>query len=109
MSASVSVYTLKKLDNVLCEYKKRIIKHFYENFLDSEIKSVITCQELENRLTEHIDSRQGYDDIICDTKKCRARVWDKSYGFYQCSNGPTMGMFCRKHDKKEKQNYGIVN
>jgi hypothetical protein len=108
MSASISRYTIQKLDNVLLDYKKRIIKHFYENFLDSEIKSVITFRELENRLTEYKDNRTVYDNIIYNPKKCRARVWDKSFGFYQCSNGPTMGMFCKKHNSKEKQNYGIV-
>ena len=108
MSASVSIYTLNKLDNTLIRYKKRILKHFYENLLDSDIKEQIEYQEFENRLIERKDNKNGFYNIKYDKEKCKARIWDKSYGFFQCSNGPTCGLFCKKHNSVELQNYGLV-
>ena len=105
MDCYISIYTLNKLDNILNNYKKRILKDFYDNFLDKKYKENMPYQLFENRFLErkkiHIikNKTSNYDN-------CYAYIWKKDYGKVQCSNNKSIGDFCKFHCKK--QNYGII-
>ena len=103
MVSFISIYTLNKLDNILVGYKKTIIKDFYDNYMDKDIKCEIDYQSFENMLLERGVNKK---DIIVDDTKCLARVHHRNDGFYQCNNGRSNGNFCLKH--VDRLNYGCV-
>jgi hypothetical protein len=105
MASFISIYTLTKLDNILVDYKKTIIKDFYENYIDKELTCDINYQQFENLFLERINSNER--EIIVNNEKCLARVLHNKHGFYQCNNGRTNGNFCLKHVKL--LNYGRVD
>jgi len=100
MDFYISVYTLKKLENVLDNYKKKILKDFYDIH-----NLTIDYQTYENLFLERKIKKPFIRDI--NIEKCNACVWRKNYGKVQCSNSKTMGQYCKKH--YEKQNYGSIN
>ena len=101
MDFYISVYTLKNLDNIVTNYKKKILKDFHtinnltidyetfeKNILDNKPNPVIRSNKL-------------------DKNKCFAYIWKKGYGKVQCGNNHSINTFCKKHSLK--QNYGIIN
>ena len=106
MDFYISIYTLKKVDNLLNNYKKKILKDFYDNFLDENIKKDIGYQSFENKFIER------KKNFIIKNKdknlnKCHAYIWKKDYGKVQCNNNKSIGNYCKFH--KDKQNYGNIN
>ena len=105
MASFISIYTLTKLDNILVDYKKTIIKDFYENYIDKELTCDINYQQFENLFLERINNNKR--EIIVNNVKCLARVHHSKDGFYQCNNARTSGKFCLKH--VTRLNYGRVD
>ena len=101
MESYISVYTLKRLDNILEDYKRRILKDFYEiNNLS------IDYQEFENKYLERTRTKIPLKNTF-DQEKCHAYVCDKFRGKIQCRNKIKTDKFCLIH--KTNQNYGIIN
>ena len=102
MDFYISIYTLNKLDNLLDDYKRRILKDFHEiNQLD------IDYQTYENDILERKKPKPLIRNLKPDKNKCNAYVWKLNYGKIQCSNKQTINNFCKKHHLT--QNYGIIN
>ena len=100
MDFYISIYTLNKLDRILNDYKKKIIKDFYE--LN---KLTIDYQQFENSILERKIYNIPKKELDCN--KCHAYIWKKGYGKVQCSINQTNDNFCKKHSLN--QNYGIIN
>ena len=102
MDFYISIYTLNKLDNVLDNYKKHILKDFHEiNNLS------IDYQTFENSILERKIPKPLIRNLKPVKDKCNAYVWKLNYGKVQCSNKKTINNFCKKHHLT--QNYGIIN
>lgn len=99
---SVSIYTLQKLDNDLIDYKKRILRHFYNNFLKN-IDNTVDYQTFENKFLEN-ESKIINRKI--NEKKCMAKVQYKKNQFKQCDNFKKKGDYCNIH--YENRNYGNI-
>tara|TARA_Y100000022_G_C13075717_1_gene295501 strand:+ start:79 stop:399 length:321 start_codon:yes stop_codon:yes gene_type:complete len=106
MDFYISIYTLKKIDNLLNNYKKNILKDFYDNFLDDSYKENMNYQEFENKFIER-KKKFIIKNKNINYDKCHAYIWKKEYGKVQCSNNKTVNNFCKFHCKK--QNYGTIN
>tara|TARA_B110000285_G_C14889669_1_gene497913 strand:- start:424 stop:735 length:312 start_codon:yes stop_codon:yes gene_type:complete len=102
MDFYISVYTLKKLDNIINDYKQKILRDFYEL---NELKC--NYQEFENKILERKTTKPFIKNNEIDYNKCHAFIWKKNYGKVQCGNKHYENNLCKKH--LEKQNYGIVN
>lgn len=101
MESYISVYTLRRLNNLLDEYKKRIIKDFYEI---NELS--VDYQKIENKYLERENIKIPFKHSL-DPEKCNAYVFNKYRGKVQCRNSIKTGRFCMMH--KNNQNYGIIN
>ena len=102
MDFYISIYTLNKLDNLLDNYKKRILKDFYEI---NELS--IDYQSFENSIIERKINNPIIRNITPNKNNCNAYVWKLNYGKVQCSNKKSINKFCKKHYLT--QNYGIIN
>ena len=99
MDFYISSGTLKKLDNTLLDYKKRILKDFYDiHNLD------IDYQTYENHYLERTIITPKKD---IDTNKCYAYIWKKHCGKVQCSRSQSVDKFCKKHINSK--NYGTID
>ena len=100
VESCISIYTLRKLDNSLLEYKKNILKHFYDNFLNDP---KMNYNDFENQFLENENTiiKKKYN-----SKKCDAKIWKKGT-YRQCENHKKHGNFCSKHC--EQRNYGTIN
>ena len=99
VQSCISIYTLRKLDNSLIEYKKNILKHFYDNFLNDP---QINYNDFEN---EFLENENTIISKRYNCKKCDAKIWKKGT-YRQCENYKKDGNFCAKHH--ENQNYGTI-
>ena len=99
MEFYISRYTIKKLENTLCDYKRRILMDFHKiNKLE------ISYKEFENQFlhTSGNNHLNRYDDT-----RCHAFVWDKDKKQKrQCYNLKQNNNFCKKHC--DNHHYGII-
>ena len=102
MDFYISVYTLKNLDNIVTNYKRKILKDFHtiNNFS-------IDYNKFENSILENNKSKPFIRSNKLDKNKCHSYIWKKGYGKVQCDNNHSINNFCKKHSLK--QNYGIIN
>lgn len=105
MNSYISIHTLNKIDFVINNYKKKILKDFYDNFIEN--KEDLDYQNFENsfleKRREFILSK--YKNI--SEENCHAYTWKKTYGLVQCCNKKKYKNYCGVH--KDSQNYGSVN
>lgn len=101
INSYISIYTLQILDNTLLDYKKKILKHFYDNFLKD---NTIDYQTFENNFLEN---KQIIIERTINEKKCMARVQYKPNFYKQCDNYKKNGDYCNIHFKNS--NYGNIN
>ena len=100
MDFYISVHTLSKLDNILIDYKKKILRDFYDIN-----KLTIDYHTFENKFLERKTQKQIIKEY--DVNKCHAYIWKKNHGKVQCNSKKKYTIFCKRHEKK--QNYGIIN
>ena len=101
MESYISIYTLNKLSIILDNYKKRILKDFYEiNKLN------IDYQTFENKFIERPNTNIPYNNEL-NPNKCHAYIFKRNIGKVQCRNNKKINNLCLKH--KENQNYGLIN
>ena len=102
MDFYISVHTLTKLDNILNDYKRKIVRDFYDiNNL------TIDYQEYENKYLLRKINKPIIINKEYNSDKCMAYIWKKNYGKIQCNHSKKINNFCKKHI--DKQNYGIIN
>ena len=100
MDFYIASSTLKKIDVLLNNYKKRILKDFYElHNLD------IDYQKYENQYLERKNNVSSNTEI--NVNKCHAYIWKKKIGKVQCSRSQSINNFCKIHC--DKQNYGTID
>jgi hypothetical protein len=102
MDFYISRYTLNKLDNVLNNYKKKILRDFHKI---NELS--IDYQTFENSILERTIKKPIIKNKTQNIDKCHAYVWKKNYGKVQCNNSIKTSRFCKMHALN--QNYGIIN
>ena len=101
MDSYISVYTLKRLDNIIENYKRKILKDFYE------INNLfINYQDFEYKYLERSRMKIPLKNTF-NEEKCHAYICDKFRGKIQCKNRKKTDKFCLIH--KTNQNYGIIN
>ena len=100
MDFYISIHTLNKLDNIILNYKKKILKDFH-----SINNLTIDYETFEKNILERKKNKPIIKSL--DESKCHACVWKKNYGKIQCTNNHSIHNFCKKHYLK--QNYGIIN
>ena len=105
MESYVSVYTLKTFDNLLSNYKKKVLEDFYINFINNKDKEKMSYQEFENKFLER-DKKPIIKNKDIDIDKCHAYIWKKNYGKIQCSHNKSKNNYCLFH--VNKQNYGSI-
>tara|TARA_B110001469_G_C9334703_1_gene178030 strand:+ start:85 stop:408 length:324 start_codon:yes stop_codon:yes gene_type:complete len=101
INSYISIHTLNKLDNNLLDYKKNILKHFYNNFLKDK---TIDYQNFENK---YLENNPTIIERSINDKKCMARVQYKTNTYKQCDNYKKNGDYCNIHFKNS--NYGNIN
>ena len=70
MKSFISIYTLNTIDNILCNYKKRVLRDFYDNFIDDKQKQKIDYYTFENQFLERkIDNPINKSKTIDNKKK----------------------------------------
>ena len=107
MKSFISIYTLNIIDNILCNYKKRILRDFYDIFLNDKQKQEIDYYTFENHFLEIKIDKQLIKFKTIDNKKCMAKLWVTHYGGIQCSNKKKHGDYCLRH--ASIQNYGRID
>ena len=107
MKSFISIYTLNVIDNILCNYKKRILRDFYDNFLDNKQKQQIDYFTFENQFIERKIDKPLIKFKTIDNEKCMAKIWINHYGGIQCSNKKNHGDYCLRHTTI--QNYGRID
>jgi tRNA uridine 5-carbamoylmethylation protein Kti12 len=101
MDSYISVYTLRRIDNLLENYKRKILKDFYKiNNLSMDYN------EFENKYIERPKMKIPVQNTL-NEEKCHAYIYDKFRGKIQCKNKKKTDKFCLIH--KTNQNYGIIN
>lgn len=106
MDFYISIYTLKKFENIVNNYKRRVLKDFYETHR-LDLKTNINYQDFENSYIEgEIKENITSKEIIFDKNKCHALVLDKK-SKRQCRHSKKIGNFCKKH--YENHNCGIID
>lgn len=104
INTKISMHNVNKFENVLLDYKKRILQDFQENFVSDQI----TYEELEKKyLTKKIVKPIIKRSLEIDESKCMAKIWIENYGYIQCSNNKKGGDYCLKH--VVNQNYGRID
>ena len=108
MKSFVSVYTLSIFDNILNSYRKKILRDFYDNYLDTKIKQKIDYHTFENEFIERRKQNFRSKEIPINYNKCMARIWNSKIGCgVQCCNNKKKGDFCIRHSKV--LNYGRID
>ena len=107
MKSFISIYTLNILDNILCNYKKRILRDFYDNFLNAKQKHEIDYFTFENQFLERKIGKPLIKFKTIDKEKCMAKIWVNHYGEFQCSNKKKHGDYCLRH--VTIRNYGRID
>ena len=104
INTKISMHNVNKFENVLLDYKKRILQDFQANF----VRDQITYEELEEKyLTKKTVKPIIKRSLEIDEEKCMARVWIETIGYLQCNNRKKDGDYCLKHNMI--QNYGNIN
>jgi len=102
MDFYISFHTMAKLDNILNDYKIKILRDFYDiNKLSIDYQSYEN-KYLLRKINKPIIKNKEYNN-----NKCIAYIWKKNYGKIQCNHSKKIKNFCKRHINK--QDYGTIN